>query len=122
MNLINTAPGDTGSTGSLAPALGLVLATVIILFGLTIKPPGSGKPVAVVFGPSVSAQEAFLRVAALDGRIVREGGWDNVIVASFAPGTSFQTLKEMGALLTLDPVLTGGCSQSNSLRNKGQSA
>ena len=122
MKFVNTGSRDTKGAGSLAPALGLALATVAILFGLTIKPPGSGKPVAVVFGPSVSAEQAFLRVAALDGRILREGGWDNVIVAAFAPGTSFQTLKEMGALLTLDPILTGGCSQSNKLPDKGQSA
>ena len=122
MNLIKSSSEKAMSTGNLAPAICLIVASIVILFVLTLKSPGSGDPVAIVFDTSVSAEEAFLRVAALDGRILREGGWDNVIVAAFAPGTSFQALKEMGALFTLDPILTGGCSQSNYRPQKGQTA
>lgn len=117
--LIRVHPKKSESGGSIVPALCLIAATAACLLALTIKMPGSGEPVAIVFSPSVSANEAFLRVAALDGKILREGGWDNVIVAAFSRGTSFQSLRQKGVLLTLDPVLTGGCSGTTDRNKKG---
>ena len=71
------------------------------------------QPIALLFGPEVTAQDALRRVAALDGRVVRAGGWQNVIVAVFERDLGMRQLWLEGVWAGFDPVFLGGCAPTN---------
>ena len=78
------------------------------------------EPVALVFGPNVAPETMLHRVAALDGRIVRLGGSDKIVVATFDKDLALGDLWGQGIWFGLDPLFFGGCSASSSLAQSGR--
>ena len=105
-------------SGSFLPVIALVLATALFFCGLALKSPASADPVAVIFAPGTTADEAFYKIIAMNGRVVRTGGRPNVIVAAFDEGTSFSRLRQHGAWATLNPRVEGACSSRSSQSNR----
>jgi hypothetical protein len=101
------------------PALSLALASAVFLFALGLKIPAAQEPVALVFGPSVSSAATLERLAALDGRIVRVGGTDNIVIARFDRDVTLRQLWGQGVWFGLDPVFMGGCFSTSSSAGNG---
>lgn len=92
----------------LAGAAMAVLGTLVVL-ATGLRLPSADRPVALVFAPGTSAVEAIGRLAALDGRLVAAGGFENVIVAQFAGDIGYGVLRKAGVWLALEPLAFGGC-------------
>lgn len=102
----------SSSTGwrSLLPALSLLAASVVLVFVLSFRFPAAGDQVALVFPFGISADDAFLALADIDARPVRRGGMDNILIAQFDHVVSWSELRRAGVLMSLDPILAGGCA------------
>ncbi len=85
-----------------------VLATLVVL-ATGLRLPSAERPVALVFAPGTSAVEAIGRLAALDGRLIATGGFENVVVAQFARDVGYGALRKEGVWLALEPLAFGGC-------------
>lgn len=103
---------ETVTWRSMVPAICLALCTALFLLGLNLRTPVANEPVALFFGPSAGDGGALRQIAALDGRIVRVGGWDNVVVAVFDRDVGIAQLWRHGAWIAVDPVFFGGCDPS----------
>lgn len=92
------------------PALAMLLASVVLLVGLSVRAPVAGAQIALVFLPGISAEQAIGSLARVDARLVRPGGFDNVVVAYFERAVGWSELRDLGVLVSLDPILAGGCA------------
>jgi len=88
---------------------GLALASTLVLALLATRPAAPDEQIALVFAPWTQAGETLAGVAALDGRLVRVGSFDNVLVAVFDRPKSLASLRRHGVWLALDPLALGGC-------------
>lgn len=104
---------------SVAPAFALALGTALFLATLSLRAPVAQEPVALFFDPMVSSDAALHRVAALDGRIVRIGGWSNIVVAVFDRDVAVSQLWRHGAWMGIDPVFVGGCDPEGTASRLG---
>ncbi|WP_282609428.1 hypothetical protein [Pelagibius sp. Alg239-R121] len=104
---------------SVAPALALAFGTSLFLAALSLRAPAAQEPVALFFNPTVSSDAALHQVAALDGRIVRVGGFRNVVVAVFDRDVTVAQLWRHGAWIGIDPVFVGGCDPAGAASNRG---
>ncbi len=93
----------------LVPALALTLVSVVAVATAALSP-AAGAPVAAVFAPGTSAEDALRAVAAADGAAVRSGGFDNVVVAVSADPEFHHRLRRAGAWLLLDPKALAACA------------
>lgn len=119
MREIETNRKPKESWRSFAPALALAVGTSLFLAALGLRAPAAQEPVAIFFGPNVGSDAALHQIAALDGRIVRVGGWSNVVVAVFDQDIPVTQLWRHGAWMGLDPVFFGGCDpQGTALRSR----
>lgn len=110
--------GQTETWRSFLPALSLAFCTALFLLSLNLRSPMANEPVALFFDPTADNAQALHQIAALDGRIVRIGGWDNVVVAVFDRDIAVAQLWRHGAWVAMDPVFFGGCdSSTNTSRN-----
>ncbi|TQV79895.1 hypothetical protein [Denitrobaculum tricleocarpae] len=101
------------------PAISLALCTALFLLGLNLRSPVANEPVALFFGPSAGHSDALQKIAALDGRIVRVGGWNNVVVAVFDQDVGVAQLWRHGAWVAMDPVFFSGCEPSGTSSRGG---
>jgi hypothetical protein len=102
-------PHRTGSLVSLLPAFGLALATLATLAYGAFRPGPPGSPVAAIYAPGTSEETAFAAVAAAGGLPIRNGGFDNIVVArADDPGFASRLLAN-GAWLVVDAVALGAC-------------
>lgn len=111
--------GQTETWRSLVPALSLALCTALFLLGLNLRSPVANEPIALFFDPTADNAHALQQIAALDGRIVRVGGWDNVVVAVFDRDIGVAQLWRHGAWIAMDPVFFGGCDSSTITSRNG---
>ncbi len=111
MSAVDSASAHTeaGGWGAIGPALAMLLASVVLLIGLSIRLPEAGGQAALVFSPGVPAEQAIGSLASIDARIVRPGGVDNVLIAYFERPVSWAELRRLGVVLSLDPLVAGGC-------------
>lgn len=93
----------------LPPALAMLAASIVLLLGLSVRTPGAGSQVALLFRPDVTADQAIGSLAGMDARLVRAGGLGNVVVAYFERAVGWPELRAVGVLLPLDPALAGVC-------------
>lgn len=111
--------GQTETWRSFVPALSLAFCTAFFLFALNLRSPVANEPVALFFDPTADNAQALQQIAALDGRIVRVGGWNNVVVAVFDSDVAVAELWRHGAWIAMDPVFFGGCDSSTILSRNG---
>lgn len=99
-----------GRLRPLLPALGLLLASLLLLPALSLRTPAAGQEVALLFPPGTSAEAGLAAVAAADGLAVRAGGFDNLLVARFPSDLGWTALWRLGALAAIDPAVAGACA------------
>lgn len=101
---------EAGGWRSVAPALAMLLASVLLVIGLSVRLPQAGSQTALVFSPGISSDQAIGSLASVDARIVRSGGLDNIVIAYFERPVSWVELRRLGVVLPLDPIVAGGCA------------
>ena len=101
---------ETTGWRPLAPALAMLAASLLLLPGLAIRLPEAGAQVALVFSPGIPREQAIQGLAGMDARIVRAGGFDNVLIAQFERPVAWAELSALGVILPLDPIVAGGCA------------
>lgn len=90
---------------AIVPIAALVTLASIGVFVLTLIPQSDRGQFAVVFRPDMTQEQIATSVHRAKGKIVREGGFETVVVAHFDdPGFETQ-LKKNGALFILNPSL-----------------
>ena len=77
---------------------------------MKLAPGGTGEPVAALFLPQVSADDAYRRVAAAGGYVLRPGGLPSMLIARSDNPDFPAALYRMGALLVADANGARGCS------------
>lgn len=107
---VPSAAAEAPGAAPFVPALAMLLASVMLLVGLSVRTPEAGAQTALVFLPGTSAEQAIGSLARVDARLVRPGGFDNVVVAYFDRAVGWSELRDLGVLLSLDPILAGGCA------------
>lgn len=118
-NIVQSLPNERRGLRAAWPAFALALGSGLFLLALGLKTPGPREPVALVFGPGMSSAATLDRIAALDGRIVRLGGADNIVIARFDKAVTLRQLWRQGIWFGLDPVYLSGCFPSSSLAGNG---
>ena len=75
MSAVDSASAHTTAEGwrSVAPALAMLLASMALLIGLSIRLPEAGGQAALVFSPGVPPDQAIGSLASVDARVVRSG-------------------------------------------------
>ena len=97
-----------------APALLLGMVAFLSVFAAQVLG-AFGTPIetlpqmAVIFPPWVDLGEAVTRIAQADGRLVRQGLFDNIVVAAANDSGFVTRLYQNGAILVVDPIVLGGC-------------
>ncbi len=93
-----------------APAAAIVVVSTLSMGALALRMPMAGEPVALLFSESLSEGESLARIAGMDARLVRDGGWDRIKVVSFDRGFSLLELWRNGVWAAFDPVVAAGCA------------
>ena len=65
--------------------------------------------VAVIFPPWVDLADGFVRIANANGRLVRQGTFENILVVQPDDEDFIESVYEQGALLVIEPTMLGGC-------------
>lgn len=107
----------TTTSCRLSDVLPALLLATVAFFGVTAMQftgafgagIGALPQVAVVFPPWVDLTEAATRVAGADGRPVRQGRFENIVIAAPNGPGFIDDLYEQGAILVVDPIAFGGC-------------
>jgi hypothetical protein len=100
---------QAGSLAPLLPALGLALATLAILAYGAFRPGPPGSPIAAIYAPGTAEEAAFAAVTAAGGLPIRNGGFDNIVVARADDPGFAGRLVANGAWLVVDAVTLGAC-------------
>lgn len=95
---------------SVVPALAFALASLAVAVVLSAGP-RSPNEIAAVFPPWWTPAQAF-EAAGRAGAVTRVGGADSVMIVVSSDTFLAQRLYAEGALLLLDPVVTGLCGTS----------
>ena len=93
-----------------APALLLLLGSVLASAFGAMRPAEDAPQVAAVFPPYVKSQDVMRAVARAGGRMVRTGIAEYVVVVALDEGASPSALYDAGAWLVMDPLKAGGCA------------
>lgn len=93
---------------TIAPAIALTLASLAALVVVQARPQ-SPREIAAVFPPWWSQADTFA-AAREAGAVSAIGGWRNVVVVVSDDDDLSRRLNSVGALLQLDPILSGLCS------------
>lgn len=64
---------------------------------------------AVIFKPGTELLESYQKIVDAGGTPIRSGQYDFIIIASFESYTDLENAYKNGALLILNPAITGGC-------------
>ena len=65
--------------------------------------------VAVIFPPWVDLADGFIRIANANGRLVRQGTFENILVAQPDDEHFIESVYRQGAILVIEPTVLGGC-------------
>ena len=90
------------------PLAFLLALTSIGVFGLTLIPQSDRGQFAVVFRPDMTPDQISVSVARAKGKIVRDSGFETVVIAHFDDPGFEKRLKKAGALFVLNPSIVGG--------------
>jgi len=96
---------------SVLPAAALALMSLATLAAVKLTPGQPGEPVAALFRPDVSADDAFRRVVAAGGYVLRAGGLPSLIIARSSDPEFITALYRMGAVLVADANGARGCPE-----------
>src|SRR5713226_5261450 len=106
-----------GWQAALAAAV-MMLASVASVAWIESRPRDASE-VAVIFAPWTTRDDAFARVLAADGLVMREGIIESILVVHGANSGLINRLYAVGAWAVIDPVAFGGClvkSRSRTVR------
>ena len=78
------------------------------VFGLTLIPQSDRGQFAVVFRPDMTPDQISDSVARAKGKIVRDSGFETIVIAHFDDPGFEKRLKKAGALFVLNPSVVGG--------------
>jgi len=96
-----------GWQAALAAAV-MMLASVAPVAWIESRPRDASE-VAVIFAPWTTRDDAFARVLAADGLVMREGIIESILVVHGANSGLINRLYAVGAWAVIDPVAFGGC-------------
>jgi hypothetical protein len=96
-----------GWQAALAAAL-MILASAAPVAWIESRPRDASE-VAVIFAPWMTGEDAFARVLAADGLVMRQGIIDSILVVHGANAGLIDRLYAVGAWAVIDPVAFGGC-------------
>ncbi len=71
--------------------------------------PRDATAVAVIFAPWITSEDAFARVLAADGLVMRPGIIESILVVHGVDSGLINRLYAVGAWAVIDPVAFGGC-------------
>jgi hypothetical protein len=100
------------------PAMMLAVLPVVGLGAVQALDTPPGAPVAVIFSPSLSADDAMLRVAAAGGELLGPGGWPSVVIARADRPDFISAAYAQGALLVTSALSAGPCSARAARRQR----
>ena len=92
------------------PAVAMALLPLLGLGAVQALANAPGAPVAVIFPPRLSADEALLRVAAAGGEIIGPGGFAFVVLARADDPDFAAAAYHQGAWLVTSALGAGGCA------------
>jgi hypothetical protein len=99
---------------NLAPALSLLVLSVLGIAALAIQPTRDQHELAVLAPPWDDLMRTAALVSMAGGKLVDRGGLPNVVVA-FSASPGFATaLYRAGAWLVMNPIVSHGCSANGS--------
>ena len=97
---------------SVLPAAALAVFSLATIAAMKLTPGTPGEPVAALFMPGVSADDAFRRVVSAGGYVLRPGGLPSMIIARSGNPEFASALYQMGAVLVADANGARGCPDS----------
>jgi len=86
----------------------MVLASVAPVAWIESRPRDATE-VAVIFAPWMTREDAFARVLAADGLVMRQGIIESILVVHGVDFGLIDRLYAVGAWAVIDPVAFGGC-------------
>jgi len=96
-------------SGSLIPALSLLLGSTVLLAFLSVRPADGAPTVGAVFPPWLDRSAVLTRIARAGLPIVRDGGLTSVMVVA-RQGQSLDSVRQqLGAWFLVDPAMAGAC-------------
>ncbi|HEY5797910.1 MAG TPA: hypothetical protein VIU82_23125 [Bosea sp. (in: a-proteobacteria)] len=101
------APANRGLSGRERAALCLMFFASIFVALLALPGASPGQPLAIVFAPWVSADEAITRSLSAGYPVLRSGRSSFVVIA--APAEAAQVARPQGAVMVLALVGLAGC-------------
>lgn len=101
----------TSKLVSVVPAAVLAVMSLTTVAAMKLAPGQPGEPIAAVFMPDVSPDDAFRRVAAAGGDVLRPGGLPSMIIARSSDPNFTTALYRMGAILVADANGARGCPE-----------
>jgi len=106
---IPRTPGS-GTLPAVALAAAMLMGSVVATAALAIAPGADqAAPVAALFPPWWTAEEAYVAAASTGGAIVRQGALPSLLVVQSAEPGFRGRLRAAGAWVLLDPKAVGGC-------------
>ncbi len=96
-----------GWQAALAAAF-MIVASVAPVAWIESRPRDAGE-VAVIFAPWITSEDAFARVLAADGLVMRQGIIESILVVHGVDPGLINRLYAIGAWAVIDPVAFGGC-------------
>ena len=95
---------------SVLPAAVLALASLAAVAAMKLAPT-DGEPVVAVFSPQLDADDAFRRVIAAGGSVLRHGALPSLLIARSSEPDFVASLYKMGAVLVADANGARGCPE-----------
>jgi len=96
---------------SVLPAAALALMSLATIAAMKLTPGQPGEPIAALFMPNVSPDDAFRRVVSAGGTVLRPGGLPSMIIARSRDPDFTTALYQMGAVLVADANGARGCPE-----------
>lgn len=94
---------------SLLPAAFLAVTSLAAIAAMKLAPGGPDTPVAALFMPGVDADDAYRRVVAAGGDVLRPGGLPSLMIARSSDPDFPAALYRLGAILVADANGARGC-------------
>ena len=101
----------TRTLASILPAAALAVTSLVAIGAMKLAPGAPGQPVAALFPPGVNADDAFARIAAAGGLVLRRGGLPSMMIARSDDPDFTGALYRMGAVLVADANGARGCPE-----------
>jgi hypothetical protein len=97
--------------------LSFSVGSVLLMVGVMASTPEPSGSVALVYPPTMSSAEAFLRASSTGGRPIRMGRFDWIVVVAPEPNDPDFAARAHagGAIAIVNPWIAGGCSQTRSI-------